>query len=111
MSDRDPELSDRSFNLREWHRIESEKKIAGVAAGIADQLGLPITLVRAAFVLATLYSGVGVAVYLILWFLMPGESGSTSGLDRLVASVSDLAGDSSRREHRRERRIEEPDDY
>lgn len=109
MPDRDPELRERSLNLREWCRDDADKKIAGVCAGISEQLGLPVTLVRAAFVLATLYSGVGVALYLILWFLMPAAPGSRSGLDQLVATVSDFTGDSRRPRGRREREFEDAD--
>ena len=44
--------------------------IAGVAAGVADGLGLSTTLVRVLFVL-TGFFGAGEIVYLVLWFLMP----------------------------------------
>ena len=82
---------------REWNRDLEEKKIAGVCAGISSQLDLPVTPVRAAFVLLALpnFSGVGIALYLILWFLMPASLGEDSGLDRVVGAVSSLAGDDS----------------
>jgi phage shock protein PspC (stress-responsive transcriptional regulator) len=81
--------------LGEWSRDPEEKKIAGVCAGISSQLGLPVTAVRAIFVLLALphFSSVGIVLYLILWFLMPARPGEGSGLDRVVAAVSRLAGD------------------
>ena len=44
--------------------------IAGVSAGLADGLGLPVNLVRILFVVFAL-TGVGEIVYLVLWVLMP----------------------------------------
>ncbi len=80
---------------REWNRDLEEKKIAGVCAGISSQLDLPVTAVRAAFVLLALpnFSSVGIALYLILWFLMPASPDEVSGLDRVVGAISSLAGD------------------
>lgn len=85
--------------LREWHRGEEGRKIAGVCAGVADALSLPVTLVRALFVLSCLpsFGGIGVTAYLILWFLMPSADGSHSGLDRLVEWVQDMTGEPGRR--------------
>jgi phage shock protein PspC (stress-responsive transcriptional regulator) len=81
--------------LGEWSRDPEEKKIAGVCAGISSQLGLPVTAVRAVFVLLALpnFSNVGIALYLTLWFLMPARPGEGSGLDRVVDAVSGLVGD------------------
>ena len=44
--------------------------IAGVAAAVADGLGLSVTLVRWLFVLAGLF-GAGELVYLVLWVMLP----------------------------------------
>ena len=45
--------------------------IAGVAAGIADHLGLDPLFVRLAFVVLAVGGGSGVLVYLAAWLLMP----------------------------------------
>jgi phage shock protein C len=45
-------------------------KIAGVAAAVADGLGLSVTLVRLLFVLAGLF-GAGELVYVVLWVVLP----------------------------------------
>jgi phage shock protein PspC (stress-responsive transcriptional regulator) len=81
--------------LRDWNRDLDEKKIAGVCAGISSQMDIPVTVVRAIFVLLALpnFSSVGIALYLTLWFLMPASPDEESGLDRVVAAVSALAGD------------------
>jgi phage shock protein C len=99
---------------REWHRDLTDRKIAGVCAGLAEALGVSITLVRAAFVLLALppFSGIGIVLYLVLWFLMPAEDGP-SGLDRAVETVARLVSDPPRRpRHGAPRsRAEHEDDY
>ena len=46
--------------------------IAGVCAGLAEEFGLPPTVVRLGFVLLTLFSGgTGLLLYLVLWVVMP----------------------------------------
>jgi phage shock protein PspC (stress-responsive transcriptional regulator) len=83
--------------LREWNRDLEEKKIAGVCAGISSQLDIPVTAVRAIFVVLALpnFSSLGIILYLTLWFLMPAGPDEESGLDRVVGAVSALAGDTS----------------
>lgn len=49
-----------------------EKVLGGVCAGIAEYLGLDITLVRVAYlVLSVLTAFSGTIVYLVLWIVMP----------------------------------------
>lgn len=45
--------------------------IAGVCAGLAAHLGLPVKVVRAAMVLLSLAGGAGLAVYSFWWFTVP----------------------------------------
>jgi signal transduction histidine kinase/phage shock protein PspC (stress-responsive transcriptional regulator) len=45
--------------------------IAGVCRGLADHLGVDTFVIRAAFVLLTLASGLGVAAYIAFWVLVP----------------------------------------
>jgi len=51
----------------------SNKMVAGVCAGIAEYLGLDITVVRIAYVLLSIFSAgfPGLIVYVILMFVMP----------------------------------------
>jgi phage shock protein PspC (stress-responsive transcriptional regulator) len=59
-------------------RRGSHKMIAGVAGGIADTLGVEPVLVRIAFVVLTLFGGLGALLYVLGWLLIPpagaGES-------------------------------------
>ena len=51
--------------------------IAGVASGIARSLNVDATLVRLAFVLFTVFGGSGVLLYLVLWAVIPRETGGS----------------------------------
>jgi signal transduction histidine kinase len=52
--------------------------LGGVAAGIARRLGLDVSLVRLAFVVAAAAGGLGFAAYGLGWLLIPaGDSGPT----------------------------------
>jgi phage shock protein PspC (stress-responsive transcriptional regulator) len=56
---------------RTWYRSREGKVIAGVCAGLAEQFGISVTIIRIAFVLGTLIGGPGLIVYLVLWVSMP----------------------------------------
>src|ERR1700704_4058927 len=57
-------------------RSTTDKKIAGVAAGLADYFDLDPTIVRVVWLLAILFAGTGLIAYLILWIaLPPGPTG------------------------------------
>jgi phage shock protein PspC (stress-responsive transcriptional regulator) len=77
----------------EWHRGFPERKIAGVCAALAHYLRFSLPAVRAAFVLLSLFRGSGVALYAILWFVLPDQPGGRSGLDRVVEAVRARFGD------------------
>lgn len=52
-------------------RSVNDRMIAGVCGGLATYLGIDPVLVRLAFVVLTLASGVGLALYVVLWIVMP----------------------------------------
>ncbi len=55
---------------RGQHRI-----LGGVAGGIADHIGVSARSVRIAFVLLTLFGGVGVVLYGVFWIVLPPPPG------------------------------------
>jgi phage shock protein PspC (stress-responsive transcriptional regulator) len=61
---------------RRLRRSAGDRRIAGVAGGVADYFGLDPTMVRIAFVLLTLVGGLGLAAYAVGAFVMPAEEGS-----------------------------------
>lgn len=56
---------------QKWYRSREGKMLAGICAGLAEEFGISVTIVRLAFVLGTLIGGYGIVVYVVLWFLMP----------------------------------------
>jgi len=68
-SDVDPR--DESKQAGNW---PSGKMLLGVCSRLAARYQIPVTVVRLAFVLLTLFHGFGVLLYLILWAILPGLS-------------------------------------
>src|SRR5437763_15802788 len=56
-----------------------ERALAGVCAGIAQSLGVDVTLVRVVFALLALAGGAGIVLYIALWV--------SSGSDRAWGAV------------------------
>ncbi|MFB7894047.1 PspC domain-containing protein [Microbacterium sp. NPDC056044] len=58
------------------HRLVRPVKgrmIAGVCQGIADRFGCSVVPVRVLTVAATVFFGISIPMYLVLWILMPDE--------------------------------------
>ncbi|OLF04973.1 hypothetical protein BLA60_38445 [Actinophytocola xinjiangensis] len=60
------------------------RKIAGVAAGIANRYGIDPTLVRIGFVVAAVYGGAGLVVYLMGWLFLPEQDDEVSPFESLI---------------------------
>jgi phage shock protein PspC (stress-responsive transcriptional regulator) len=61
-----------------WLRPREGRMLAGVCAGLAEQFGISVTLLRLAFVLGTFFSGgVFLVLYLGLWLAMPEADGTS----------------------------------
>ncbi|HEU4513692.1 MAG TPA: PspC domain-containing protein [Nocardioidaceae bacterium] len=60
--------------VRRATRRTDSRILGGVAAGLADHLGVDRTFVRAAFVLASFLGGFGVALYAGLWMILPSDA-------------------------------------
>jgi phage shock protein PspC (stress-responsive transcriptional regulator) len=65
-----------------------DRMLAGVAAGIADYLGVDPTIARIAIVVLTFVGGAGIPVYLAGWLLIPEEGSDQSLASELIQSVS-----------------------
>lgn len=52
-------------------RSSRDKKLGGVCAGLAEYFDLDPTIVRIVWLLAVLFAGTGLLVYLILWIVLP----------------------------------------
>lgn len=72
-------------------RSETDRMIAGVCGGLAAYLGVDPVLVRLAFVILLLASGVGLAIYVILWIVMPTPSRVNPAIRIMDDTVDDPA--------------------
>lgn len=57
-------------------RSTSDKMIAGICGGLGQYLGIDSTIVRLIFVLLALAGGPGILAYIILWLIVPEDSGA-----------------------------------
>jgi phage shock protein C len=62
--------------------------LAGVAAGVADYLGIDVTIVRIIFAVLTIMGGAGLPIYLAGWLLIPEEGTDQSLASELIQSLS-----------------------
>lgn len=67
------------------HRSRRGRMLAGVAAGLADYLGVDPTLVRLAFVGLAFMGGLAVPLYLAGWLVIPDEDGGPTVAEELLA--------------------------
>jgi signal transduction histidine kinase len=73
-------------------RRRSDRLAGGVAAGLAQRLGLDVTVVRLALVVATvLTSGLVAALYVVAWLLVPVDDGAQAIAARAVTDRRGIA--------------------
>lgn len=74
------------------YRSRTDQMIGGVCGGLAEYLKIDSTLIRLFFVLLALGSGVGLALYLILWIIIPYEGeGEVGAADTRRAGADEVA--------------------
>ncbi len=80
--DREPHAATRKAT-----RSTEGRLLGGVAAGLADHLGVDVLPVRVAFVVATLLGGLGAALYAGLWMILPSDARFESNAPGLEAAT------------------------
>jgi phage shock protein PspC (stress-responsive transcriptional regulator) len=55
-------------------RPENGRILAGVCAGLAEWIGLDVTIIRLIFIAFVFLPGPGLLIYLILWVIMPSSN-------------------------------------
>ena len=68
-------------------REPDDRKIAGVCAGLADRLGVDVSLVRVGAVVLAVFTPVGLIAYLVAWAVVPERRPDEP---RVVAPPADL---------------------
>jgi len=56
-------------------RSSTDKKIAGVCAGLADYFDMDPTIIRVLWLLLVICGGTGILAYFILWMVLPVAPG------------------------------------
>ena len=69
------------------HRSTTNRKVAGVAGGIGERFDIDANVVRVVFIILILVGGLGAAIYLAMWALVP-LNGSQGG-DKVAPSTRD----------------------
>jgi phage shock protein PspC (stress-responsive transcriptional regulator) len=62
--------------VKRLHRPASERKIAGVCAGLGEYFELDPVFFRLFFLFSVLFGGLGLIAYVMLWILMPLREGA-----------------------------------
>ncbi|HEX4777363.1 MAG TPA: PspC domain-containing protein [Acidimicrobiia bacterium] len=66
-------------------RPSADRRVAGVAAAVGNACGVDPNLLRVAFVVLSAVAGVGVALYVLGWIVLPSESGERARSGYAVA--------------------------
>jgi len=98
----DPAAHTGTPGTRRAARSAEDRYIGGVCGGLAVHLGVPVTWLRAGFVVATVFSGLGPLLYAGLWLTLPLEHESEDVPHGLAAA--------SRQGKRPQRRVRGLDD-
>jgi phage shock protein PspC (stress-responsive transcriptional regulator) len=65
--------------------------LAGVAVYVATATGISVSLVRILFIAATIFTPpLGIAVYVVLWLIVPPQPAEQSVLEKAVSEVKRL---------------------
>lgn len=66
------------------YRKPEGRIVAGVCTGLADYLGIDVTIIRLVFAALTIFGGAGVLLYLIAWALVPEQGEKASIVEEFV---------------------------
>ncbi len=58
---------------KKLYRSRNKKVVAGIAGGLGDYLDVDPVIIRIIIVLITIFQGVGLLVYIIMWIVVPEE--------------------------------------
>jgi phage shock protein PspC (stress-responsive transcriptional regulator) len=82
-------------------RRGSDRIVGGVASGLAHYFGIDALLVRIVFVILALAPpGIGIILYLVLWFLMEPPVGAPQSATRTIGDRLRAMGDEIREDFR-----------
>ncbi|MCA9407417.1 MAG: PspC domain-containing protein [Candidatus Omnitrophica bacterium] len=78
--------------MKKLYRLQEDKKIAGVCAGLGAHFDMDPVLFRIIFIVLFMASGIGILIYLVMWVLVPLQKEvlvkTVNGRKKLYLSVS-----------------------
>lgn len=78
-----------SNGTKRLYRKPEGRIVAGVCTGLADYLGVDVTIIRLVFAALTVFGGAGVLLYLIAWLVVPEEDKKSSIAEEFVSKNRD----------------------
>ena len=68
-------MTDGSGGSKVLYRPRNDRMVGGVCAGLANYIGMDVTLMRVLYVLVSVLSAAfpGILVYIVLWIVIPEE--------------------------------------
>jgi phage shock protein C len=69
---------------KKLERKVNGRLLAGVCIGLADYLGVDVTLIRVIFAVASLFGGLGPIAYVLAWALVPEEGEPASIAEKVM---------------------------
>jgi phage shock protein PspC (stress-responsive transcriptional regulator) len=69
---------------KKLYRRRDGRLVAGVCAGVANYLGVDVTLVRLGFAVFAIFWGLGALIYLVAWAVIPEEGEKSSIVENLI---------------------------
>jgi phage shock protein PspC (stress-responsive transcriptional regulator) len=84
-----PPTEDDAPTTTRFERPREGRIVAGVALALAERTGISVGLVRAGFVIATLFAGFGILAYAVAWLLVPSASEASSPIESWAEDVRD----------------------
>jgi phage shock protein C len=69
-------------------RSSTDKKIAGVCAGLADYFDMDPTIIRVVWLLLLICGGTGLLAYIILWIVLPVAPGGVVATTSTTVTTS-----------------------
>ena len=58
---------------KKLYRSITDKKLAGVCGGLAQYLGMDVSIIRLIWILAVVFAGVGILAYIIAALVIPQQ--------------------------------------
>ena len=83
----DPDQAPAPIGRPPLRRAYNGRMLAGVCAGIADYLGVDVTIIRVAFAVFTFLGGAGIPAYLACLLLIPEEGSDQSIAGSLLDGI------------------------